>query len=144
VTPIKGIGTAAITIQTPSGPREILLAEAAYVPGFHTNLACLKKFNDKNVWWDNEKNLLYKNDHETFAYCEHHCNQQTLEYNELRPRALSKALVEPIPDQKGLQEGLQESSDELDETSDEKDKTLDKIQKDIGGSRQVDSDGNQD
>ena len=75
MTPIKGIGIAAITIQTPSGPREILLAKAAYVPGFHTNLACLKKFNDKNVWWDNEKNLLYKNDHETFAYCEHHCNQ---------------------------------------------------------------------
>lgn len=73
--PIEGIGTAAITIQTPSGPKEILLAEAAYVPASHTNLACLRKFNDKNVWWDSRRNLLYKNDHEIFAYCERHCNQ---------------------------------------------------------------------
>jgi len=102
VVPIEGIGTAAITIQTPLGPREILLAEAAYVPAFYTNLACLKKFNDKNVWWDNRRNLLYKNDHETFAYCERHCNQSTLEYNEPRPRTLSKASFDPIPDQKEL------------------------------------------
>ena len=63
----------------------------AYAPAFHTNLACLKKFNDKNVWWDNKKNLLYKNDHKMFAYCEHHCNQSTLEYNDPRPRTPSKA-----------------------------------------------------
>ena len=49
IVPIKGIGTAVIIIQTPSGPREILLAQAAYVLDFHTNLAYLKKFNDKNV-----------------------------------------------------------------------------------------------
>ena len=36
-------------IQTPLGPRKILLADAVYVPAFHTNLACLRKFNDKNV-----------------------------------------------------------------------------------------------
>ena len=72
--PIEGIGTAAITIQTPLGPRKIFLADAAYVPAFHTNLACLKKFNDKNIWWDNRKNLLVKDDNETFAYCERHCN----------------------------------------------------------------------
>ena len=111
-------------IQTPSGPREILLAQAAYIPDFHTNLACLKKFNDKNIWWDNRRNLLYKNDHKIFAYYERHCNQSTLEYNEPRPR-----------------KGLQKSLEELDETSDEKDKTLNK-QEDISGSRQVDFDGN--
>jgi hypothetical protein len=49
VVPIKGIRTAAVTIQTPSGPREILLAEAAFVPDFHINLASLTKFNDKDV-----------------------------------------------------------------------------------------------
>jgi hypothetical protein len=49
VVPIKGIRTAAITIQTPLGPREILLAKAAYIPDFHTNLAYLTKFNNKDV-----------------------------------------------------------------------------------------------
>ena len=127
---IEGIGTAAITIQTPSGPREILLAEAAFVPDFHTNLASLTKFNEKDVWWDNRRNLLYEDDHETFAYCERHCNQSTLEYNEPRPRTLSKASVDPIPDQ----EGLQESSDELNETSDKLNEILDENQEDIGGS----------
>ena len=47
--PIKGIGMAAITIQMPLGPKEILLAEAVYVLSFYTNLACLKKFNNKNI-----------------------------------------------------------------------------------------------
>jgi hypothetical protein len=149
---IKGIRTAAVTIQTPSGPREILLAEAAFIPDFYINLASLTKFNNKDVWWDNRRNLLYKNDLETFAYCERHCNQSTLEYNEPRPRTLSKASLHPIPDQEGLQESseeldesseeLDESSEELDETSDELDEILDEIQEDIGGSRQVDSDGN--
>ena len=74
---VEGIGTAAITVQTPLGPREILLVKAVYVPDFHINLACLTKFNDKDVWWDNRRNLLYKDDKddlETFAYCERHCN----------------------------------------------------------------------
>jgi len=47
---IKGIGMAVITIQTPLGPRKILLADAAYVPAFHINLAYLKKFNNKKVF----------------------------------------------------------------------------------------------
>ena len=49
IVPINGIGTATITIQTPSGPKEILLAKAVYVPDFYTNLASLKKFNDQNI-----------------------------------------------------------------------------------------------
>jgi len=73
--PVEGIGTVAVIIQTPTGPKRILLANAAYVPAFYTNLACLDKFNNKNIWWDNEKNLLYhKDDRKTFAYCERHCN----------------------------------------------------------------------
>src|SRR5258708_6669170 len=47
--PVKGIGMAAITIQTRSGPREILLAKAVYILDFHTNLAYLTKFNNKDV-----------------------------------------------------------------------------------------------
>ena len=49
IVPINRIGTATITIQTLSGPKEILLAKAVYVPNFHTNLAFLKKFNNQNV-----------------------------------------------------------------------------------------------
>jgi len=81
--PIEGIGTAVIIIQTPSGPRRILLADVAYVPAFHTNLACLKKFNNKKVFWDNEKNLLYYGDRQMYAYCGWHSNHLTLEYYEL-------------------------------------------------------------
>lgn len=83
---------------------------------------------------------MYKNDYKTFAYCERHCDQSTLKYNEPRPRTLSKALFNPIPDQ----EGLQESSDELDETSDELNEIVDEIREDISGSQQVDFDENQD
>ena len=57
------------------GPRELFLANAAYVPAFYINLAYLKKFNKKNIWWDNEKNLLYyKNDYKTFAFCKSYYN----------------------------------------------------------------------
>jgi len=47
--PIEGVKTAVVTIQTPLGPRELFLANAAYIPAFYTNLACLKKFNKKNI-----------------------------------------------------------------------------------------------
>ena len=55
---IKGIEMVAITIQTPSGFKEILLANIVYILVFYINLACLKKFNKKNIQWDNKKNLL--------------------------------------------------------------------------------------
>ena len=144
-----------------SGPRRILLANIVFILAFYINLACLNKFNSKNVWWDNQKNLLYKNDYEIFAYCERHCNQLTLEYNEPRPRTLSKALLDPLPNQEEPQQEPQEELDETldqedetsdqedetldqeeEETSDELDETLDEIREDIGGSRQVDSNGN--
>ncbi len=58
----------------PLGPREILLAKAVYIPDFYINLAYLTKFNNKDVWWDNRRNLLYENDYEIFAYCERYYN----------------------------------------------------------------------
>ena len=47
---IKGIKIAAITIQTPLGPKNFLLAKAAYVPVFHTNLAYLKKSSSVKIY----------------------------------------------------------------------------------------------
>ena len=79
---IKGIETAAITIQTLLGPKRILLAKAVYILVFYINLAYLKKFNYKNIWWDNKKNLLYyKNDCKTFVYYKYHYSYLTLKYN---------------------------------------------------------------
>jgi len=75
------------------GPRELFLANAVYIPAFYTNLACLKKFNKKNIWWDNKKDLLYyKNNYKTFTFYKSYCNQLTLKYNKPQPRTPSKAL----------------------------------------------------
>ena len=83
--PIKGIETAVIIIQTLLGPKKILLTKAAYILAFYINLACLKKFNYKNIWWDNKKNLLYrKNDYKIFAYCEYYYSHLILKYNKLK------------------------------------------------------------
>ena len=71
---VEGVGTAVITIRTLLGPKKIFLADVAYVLGFYINLACLREFNDRDIWWDNKKNLLYKNDYKTFVYCERYCN----------------------------------------------------------------------
>ncbi len=68
------MGTVVIMIQTLLGLKKILPAKVVYIPNLYVNLAYLKKFNDKNIWWDNKKNLLYKNNHEMFPYCERHCN----------------------------------------------------------------------
>ena len=58
----------------PLGPKEILLAKVAYILDFHTNLACLKKLNNKNIWWDNRRNLLYKNKYKIFIYYKRYYN----------------------------------------------------------------------
>ena len=116
----------------PLGPRKIFLANAVFILAFYTNLACLKKFNNKNVWQDNKRNPLYKNDYEMFAYYERYCKQSMLKYNKPRPRTLSKALLDPIPNQKGLQESLEELNkilEELDKTLEELNKTLNKDNK---------------
>ena len=83
---IKGIKIVAITIQTLLGPKEILLTNTIYILAFYINSACLKKFNKKNIWWDNKKNLLYKNNYKIFAYCKDYCSYLILKYN--KPKAL--------------------------------------------------------
>ena len=79
---IVGYGTAAVTIDHPDGKKQIRLSQAAYIPGFHTNLVCLQKLNEKGVYWNNEKNTLYYGDNVTYAYCSYHGGHSTIEYNE--------------------------------------------------------------
>ena len=38
---IIGYGIATVTIDYPDGKKQIRLLQAAYIPGFHTNLVCL-------------------------------------------------------------------------------------------------------
>ena len=79
---IVGFGTAAVTIDHSKGKKQILLTGAAYVPGFHTNLVCIQKLNDKGVYWNNKENTLYYGDNEMYAHCGRHYGLTTLEYNE--------------------------------------------------------------
>jgi len=81
---VVGYGTAAVTIDHPKGKRQIQLSGAAFIPGFHTNLVCLNKLNDKGVYWNNKENTLFYGDNETYAYCGRHCGRNTIECNELR------------------------------------------------------------
>jgi len=102
---IEGFGTAEVTVITPSGKQKIHLNEAAYVPGFHTNLVCNCRLNKKGVFWHNEQNYLYRRSGEKFVYCGYHHGQVTLEYNELKPNTPEDAsfaaqLTEPLPNQK--------------------------------------------
>ena len=78
---IEGFGSVSITVQTPKGSQEITLLETAFVPSFHTNIASLNRFIEKDVHWDmKEKKLVYKN--LTVCSVEYHHRQWTLEYNE--------------------------------------------------------------
>src|SRR5579862_4653577 len=79
--PIEGFGNAIITINTPEGQKEIELADAAYVPSFHTTVASLKKFVVKDVHLDTKKNRLT---YQEQTYCElgEHYGQWTLEFHE--------------------------------------------------------------
>lgn len=89
---IEGFGAAEVTVITPLGRQKIHLNEAAYVPGFHTNLVCMRRLIEKGVFWNSEKNYLYRRGGEKFAYCGYHHGQVTLEYNELKP-----STTEPLP-----------------------------------------------
>jgi hypothetical protein len=88
---IVGFGTAAVTIDTPEGKERIMLIGAAYVPSFYTNLACIQKFNDKGVYWNNKENTLCYGNNKLYAYCGYHSGQTTLEYNEPKTRASREA-----------------------------------------------------
>jgi hypothetical protein len=47
---VIGYSTAIIIINYPKGKKQIKLLEAAFIPGFYTNLVCLQKLNDKGVY----------------------------------------------------------------------------------------------
>ena len=77
---IKGFSSVPITVQTPKGFQEITLLETAFVPSFHTNVASLNHFIEKDIHWDTKgKKLIYKS--LTVCSVEYHHQQWTLEYN---------------------------------------------------------------
>ena len=78
---IIGFGTAMVTINMPEGKEQILFIGAAYVLGFHTNLVCIQKLNDKEVYQNNKENTLFYSNNETYAYCGYYSGQTTLKYN---------------------------------------------------------------
>ena len=155
---IVGYGTATVTIDHPDGKRQILLTGAAFVPSFHTNLVCLQKLNDKGVYWNNKENTLFYGDNETYAHCGYHDGQKTIEYNEPKrascEASIATQLSKRTPTSKIANQGIAVKSLALNtleqngsaersggvSMSEDKDET----QVDIGGSRQVDSGGNQD
>ena len=92
--PIIGFGNIQITIQTPSGSRVITLLDTAFVPSFHTNVVALRRFNQKNVYWDQMKNILIR-DNKTFGYIQEKHQQWVLEYNPLSDSAFPAHSAKP-------------------------------------------------
>jgi hypothetical protein len=81
IIPIEGFGSVTIIIQTPEGPRPIVLTEVAYVSSFHTSVASPDRFIAKDVHWDTKGQRLTHNDR-TFCTIQRRHGQWILEYNE--------------------------------------------------------------
>jgi len=79
---IVGYSIAIVTINYLKGKRQIELLEAAFMPGFYINLVCLKKLNNKGIYWNNEKNILYYGNNMIYACCGYYYSQLIIEYNE--------------------------------------------------------------
>jgi len=76
---IEGFGTIEITIQGSTGPKKISLTKAAYVPAFHTNVASLKQFIQKDVHWNTKTgHLIYRD--QIFCKVPEQHGQWVLEY----------------------------------------------------------------
>jgi len=81
VIPIKGFGTVLITVKTTEHPgeRTINLHNVILISSFHTNVASLRLFMAKSVYWDTELGqLVYRRQNFAFTPLVH--NQFVLEY----------------------------------------------------------------
>jgi hypothetical protein len=85
---IIGYKTAIVIIDIPKGKEQVELIRVVYILGFYISLICLQKLNNKGVFWNNEKNILYYNRNITYAYCGRHYGQLTLEFNKPKPKDL--------------------------------------------------------
>ena len=56
---IKGFRIAKVIVITLLGKQKIYLINAVYVLGFHINLVCNYRLNEKGVFWHNKGNYLY-------------------------------------------------------------------------------------
>ena len=78
---IVGFRTAVVIIDMPKGKEQILFLRAVYILGFHTNLVCTRKLNNKEVYWNNKENTFFYGDNKIYTYCGYYGNQITLKYN---------------------------------------------------------------
>lgn len=81
---IEAFGRVEITVKTPTGPALIELLNVALAPGFMTNLVCLRRFTDKGVHWDTQKERLHRNGR-TFCYTQSVDDHWVLEYGPPEP-----------------------------------------------------------
>ena len=77
---IEAFGDVAITVNSISRPKEVLLRDVVYVPSFYTSVASLQRFIAQNVHWNTEENQLqYKGKTVCYTLMKH--GQWVLEYN---------------------------------------------------------------
>src|SRR6266487_3203976 len=90
--PIEGFGSVEISVERESGgKRQIVLENTAFVPSFHTSVVSLRKFRQRNVYWDME-NLQLVWEGKTFCKTPERHGQWVLEYNQ--PTALTIAFTD--------------------------------------------------
>ena len=82
IVPIEGFSSMEITLQGPKGPRKAWLTKVALVSSFHTSIASLKCFIQKDVHWNTQaEELTYQGK----MYCKvpQRHGQWVLEYHPL-------------------------------------------------------------
>jgi hypothetical protein len=77
---IEEFGSIDITAKDKEGTYKITLLDVAYVPSLHISLVSLRKFKQKKVYFNGEKDEMVKNG-ETFCHLGDHYKQWTFEYN---------------------------------------------------------------
>jgi hypothetical protein len=87
---IEAFGSVEITIQSLKGPKSIILANVALVPGFFTSIASLNRFTSKGVHFDTQRSHLHENS-TTFCTVEHVGDHWALEHQPPQPSQSSSA-----------------------------------------------------
>jgi hypothetical protein len=85
---IEAFGSVEITVQSPKGPKSIILANVALVPGFFTSIASLNRFTSKGVHFDTQRSHLHENG-TTFCTVERVGGHWALEYQPPQPSSAS-------------------------------------------------------
>jgi hypothetical protein len=87
---VEAFGSVEITLQSPKGPKSIILANVALVPGFFTSIASLDRFTRKGVHFDTQHSHLHENG-TTFCTVERVDGYWALEHQPFQPSSASQA-----------------------------------------------------